>query len=84
MQDLVLPEGYGWEMTDGLYKRQAFKTINNKVVLKKKNYNNNKSALASNWPQIPWNAKKTKSPMMYKIIHELFELFPIIQGNTNT
>ena len=41
MQDLVLPEGYGWEM-------------------------------------------KTKSLMMYKIIHELVELFPVIQGNTNT
>ena len=47
------------------------KPLITKLFLKKKI---NKSALASNWPQIPWNAKKTKSPMMYKIIHELVDL----------
>ena len=65
-------------------KDRLSKPLITKLFLKKKNYNNNKSALASNWPQIPCNAKKTKSLMMYKIIHELVELFPIIQGNTNT
>ena len=49
-----------WQME--MYKRQAFKTIDNKIVLE------------LNWPQIPWNAKKTKSPIMYKIIHELVDL----------
>ena len=58
-----------WQME--MYKRQAFKTTDNKIVLEKKN---NKSAFASNWPQIPWNAKKTKPPKMYKIIHELVDL----------
>ena len=58
-----------WQME--MYKRQAFKTIDNKVVLGK---NNNKSALASNWPQIPWSSKKTKSPIKFKIIHELVDL----------
>ena len=52
-------------------KDRLSKPLITKLLLKKKV---NKSALASNWPQIPWNAKKTKSLMMYKIIHELVDL----------
>ena len=56
MQDLVLPEGYGWEMTDGLYKRQAFKTINNKVVLEKKIT----IIIKAPWPRIGLKSLETR------------------------
>ena len=61
-----------WQME--MYKRQAFKTIDNKLVLEKKKI----IIIKAPWPQIPWNEKKTKSPTMYKIIHELVDLNIII------